>query len=65
MPDLQGMSAREAIRRLVKLGLTARVEGNGSVVAQDPPAGSALDSVSHCRLILDRSRAQGQDRAQP
>jgi cell division protein FtsI (penicillin-binding protein 3) len=65
MPDLQGMSAREAVHRLVKLGLTARVEGNGFVVAQDPPAGSALDSVSHCRLTLDRSRAQRQDGAQP
>ena len=39
MPDLQGLSARDALRRLVKLGLTRRVEGDGFVVAQDPPAG--------------------------
>ena len=65
MPDLQGMSAREALRKLVKLGLTARVEGNGFVVAQDPPAGVALETVSQGRLTLDRSRARHQDRAQP
>ena len=59
------MSAREALRKLVKLGLTARVDGNGFVVAQDPPAGAALESVSQCRLTLDRSRALHQDPAQP
>jgi cell division protein FtsI/penicillin-binding protein 2 len=65
MPDLRGLSAREALRTLVKLGLTARVDGNGFVTAQDPPAGAALESVSQCRLTLDRSRAPHQDGAQP
>ena len=65
MPDLQGLSARDALRRLVKLGLTARVEGNGFVVAQDPPAGTALDTVGQCRLTLDRQRVARYDRAQP
>jgi cell division protein FtsI (penicillin-binding protein 3) len=65
MPDLQGMSAREALRKLVALGLTARVDGNGFVVSQDPPAGTALESVSHCRLTLDRSRTPYQDGARP
>jgi cell division protein FtsI (penicillin-binding protein 3) len=65
MPDLQGLSARDALRRLVKLGLTARVQGNGIVVAQDPPAGTALDTVGQCRLTLDRQRVARYDRAQP
>ena len=39
VPDLRGLSAREAVRTLVKLGLTAHVSGDGFVVSQDPPAG--------------------------
>ncbi len=58
MPDLRGMSARDALHKLVKLGLTASVEGDGFVVAQDPAAGVALDVVSQTRLTLDRSRTR-------
>jgi cell division protein FtsI (penicillin-binding protein 3) len=65
MPDLQGMSARDALRRLVKLGLTARIQGNGFVVAQDPPAGAALEAVGQCRLTLDRLRSPRHENAQP
>ena len=65
MPDLQGLSARDALHRLVKLGLTARVEGNGFVVSQDPPAGTALESVGQCRLTLDRLRTVRSDAVQP
>ena len=50
---------------VVNLGLTARVQGNGFVVAQDPPAGTALDTVGQCRLTLDRQRVARYDRAQP
>jgi cell division protein FtsI (penicillin-binding protein 3) len=65
MPDLRGMSAREALHKLVKLGLTASVAGNGFVVAQNPPAGVALDAVSQTRLTLDRARTLHQGQAQP
>jgi cell division protein FtsI (penicillin-binding protein 3) len=65
MPDLQGMSAREALRKLVALGLTARVDGNGFVVSQDPPAGAALEAVGESRLTLARSRTPYQDGRQP
>ena len=65
MPDLQGMSARDALHRLVKLGLTARVHGNGFVVAQDPPAGTALEAVGQCRLTLDRLRVLRSEPARP
>jgi cell division protein FtsI/penicillin-binding protein 2 len=61
MPDLRGLSAREALRATVKLGLMARVEGTGFVVAQDPPAGTALDTVSGCRVTLGRRLAVGRE----
>jgi cell division protein FtsI (penicillin-binding protein 3) len=54
VPNLHGMSAREAVRRLVKLGLTAHVSGDGFVVSQDPPAGAALEPGGACRLVLNR-----------
>jgi PASTA domain-containing protein len=54
VPDLQGMSAREAVRKLVTVGMTARMSGDGFVVAQDPPAGTPIDHDAVCRLTLDR-----------
>jgi cell division protein FtsI (penicillin-binding protein 3) len=65
MPDLRGLSAREALRATVKLGLIARVEGTGFVVAQDPPAGTALDAVSGCRVTLGRSPTAGREQPRP
>src|SRR5207248_686799 len=37
VPDLHGMSAREAVRKLTKLGLTVHLSGDGAVASQDPP----------------------------
>jgi cell division protein FtsI (penicillin-binding protein 3) len=54
VPDLSGMSARDAVRRLVKLGMSARVTGDGFVVSQTPPAGSPIEGDGVCRLILER-----------
>ena len=58
MPDLTGMSARQAMRTLVTVGLTARISGDGVVVSQDPPAGTALDSGGVSRITLERSPAR-------
>jgi cell division protein FtsI/penicillin-binding protein 2 len=58
VPDLRGLSAREATHRLAKLGLTARLSGDGFVVSQDPPPGTPLESQNVCRLTLDRSPAR-------
>ena len=49
-----GMSAREAVRKLVKLGLTAHVSGDGFVMSQDPAAGAPLEPGAVCRLVLNR-----------
>jgi cell division protein FtsI (penicillin-binding protein 3) len=55
VPDLQGLSAREAVRKLVRLGLTAQLTGDGFVISQDPPAGALLEPGAVCRLVLTRS----------
>ena len=62
VPDLKGLSARDAVRQLVKLGLMAQVSGDGMVVAQDPPAGAPIEPGTTCHLTLARSpqrRASG------
>jgi cell division protein FtsI (penicillin-binding protein 3) len=55
VPDLVGMSAREAVRTLAKLGLNAHVSGDGFVVSQSPDAGTPIDGDGVCRLVLERS----------
>jgi cell division protein FtsI (penicillin-binding protein 3) len=54
VPDVRGLGAREATRRLVELGLVPRLTGDGIVIGQDPPAGAALEPGRPCRLWLDR-----------
>jgi cell division protein FtsI (penicillin-binding protein 3) len=53
-PDLTGMGARDALRVLAQLGLTARLQGTGVVVQQFPPAGEPIDSASTVVLKLER-----------
>jgi beta-lactam-binding protein with PASTA domain len=60
LPNLHGLSAREAVRTLVKLGLTAHVSGDGFVVSQNPPAGAALEPGAVCSLVLNRWAARGE-----
>ena len=55
MPDLRGMSAREAMRTLLKLGLTARMSGTGFVLSQDPPPGSPFEEGDACRVELGKA----------
>ncbi len=55
MPDLSGMSAREALRTLVKLGLTARLSGDGFVVVAGTRGRIANRRRSDLRLVLERS----------
>ena len=54
LPDLSGMSAREALRELARLGLSARMQGAGVVVHQNPPAGAPLEPGGTCTLVLNR-----------
>lgn len=54
MPDLIGLGAREALRRIARLGVTAKLQGTGLVVAQYPEAGQTLAVGGACTLMLDR-----------
>jgi len=54
LPDLRGMSAREALRELARVGLTAKMQGTGIVVEQDPAAGSPFEPGTSCTLVLNR-----------
>jgi cell division protein FtsI (penicillin-binding protein 3) len=54
VPDLRGLSARDALRRLMKLGLSARMSGDGFVLSQDPPPGTPFEGGEVCRLELGR-----------
>ena len=54
LPDLRGMGAREALRELARLGLSARMQGTGVVVDQHPPAGAPLEAGATCTLVLSR-----------
>jgi cell division protein FtsI (penicillin-binding protein 3) len=54
MPDLRGMSAREALRALGRLGAAARMRGSGFVVRHSPPAGARLEPGAACVIELRR-----------
>jgi cell division protein FtsI (penicillin-binding protein 3) len=55
MPDLQGSSARDALKRLVARGIRPRINGHGIVVRQQPAAGASLDQAIACELWLERA----------
>jgi len=55
LPDLRGLSAREALRVLTKIGLTARLSGNGVVASQQPAPGTPIEPGMSCVLKLERS----------
>jgi len=54
MPDLRGLSAREALRTLTKFGMTARMTGDGVVLEQAPAAGTPLGGSDAATLTLGR-----------
>ncbi len=58
MPDLRGLSAREANRRLTRLGMTGQLNGDGFVLEQSPAAGSAAVPGTACVLTLGRQPPQ-------
>jgi hypothetical protein len=49
------MSAREAVRKLVTLGLNAYASGDGEVVSQSPEPGGRFEPEAVCRLVLQRT----------
>jgi cell division protein FtsI/penicillin-binding protein 2 len=55
MPDLRGLSAREALRTLAQIGLAAHLTGDGFVIAQRPEPGATLERGDTCTLKLQRA----------
>ena len=65
-PDLIGMSARDAVRVLTRLGMSPRIHGDGQVVEQSPAPGGPIESASAATLWLERRpRQQGVRAARP
>jgi cell division protein FtsI (penicillin-binding protein 3) len=57
VPDLRGLSARDALRTLSRLGMSARLNGTGIVVRQQPEAGAPIDRDTSSTLWLERQLA--------
>src|SRR4051812_46806709 len=57
MPDLRGLSAREALRLLSQIGLSAKLSGSGLVVDQRPLPGAVLVPGIASSLTLGRHPA--------
>ena len=61
MPDLRGLSARDAVRALTRLGLTARMIGIGFVLEHSPAAGVRLTGGEVSILKLGRRPPAARD----
>jgi membrane peptidoglycan carboxypeptidase len=54
VPDFRGLGAREAMRAVAQLGMTARVRGAGVVVEQQPAPGGPIERGATATLVLER-----------
>ena len=54
MPDLRGLSVRQATRALARLGLSGEFVGDGTVARHAPPAGEAVDPGASATIWLHR-----------
>ena len=52
MPDLHGLTKRQARERLQRLGVPLDAQGAGWVVQQSPPPGASLEDVTVCSLTF-------------
>jgi beta-lactam-binding protein with PASTA domain len=55
MPDLRGLSSREAVLRVTGLGLLPRASGSGFVIEQSPEPGALLVPGEAALLKLART----------
>jgi cell division protein FtsI (penicillin-binding protein 3) len=60
VPDVRGLSARDALRILTAAGLNMRMAGSGVVTAQTPAAGTPLDRGSWGLLQFGRDAPAAQ-----
>src|SRR4051812_29661873 len=65
VPDVRGMSARDATQKLVKAGLSPRISGDGFVTAQSLAPGLPLEGGAICELTLARAPVRATNSTQP
>ncbi len=53
LPDMKGLSLREAARMVFELGLTPSLEGTGTLLRQDPPPGAVMSKGSSVKLFFE------------
>ena len=58
-PDLRGLSARDALQAVTRLGMTARLRGAGQVAQQQPEPGTPIERGAVSTLWLDRRPMTG------
>jgi hypothetical protein len=58
MPDLRGLTLRDAVRRASAFGLQMSPVGDGLVVSQSPEPGDPIGSIDHGVLQLRREPAR-------
>ena len=58
MPDVRGLSARDAMRVLSQAGLSVRVSGSGSVATQSPEPGQPIEAGGWSTIELRRGDAR-------
>ncbi len=61
VPDLRGLSIRQARRMLIESGLRSRIAGSGTVLRQDPAPGRKVSrgSIVSIRCGMSRKREDG------
>ncbi|MBM3778905.1 MAG: PASTA domain-containing protein [Acidimicrobiia bacterium] len=66
VPDLRGLSGRDALRVMVRLGFPTRLHGHGLVVEQHPDPGTPIEEGVQAALWLDRwPEPQAEDEPRP
>jgi cell division protein FtsI (penicillin-binding protein 3) len=58
VPDVRGLSARAAMRKLTQFGVTTRMQGDGFVIEQEPAPGTPIGEHTVCHLTLVRELAR-------
>ncbi len=58
VPDVRGLSLRQANQKLAQFQMRAAARGDGIVVSQDPPPGTPAAPGDICRITLERSPAR-------
>jgi cell division protein FtsI (penicillin-binding protein 3) len=53
LPDMKGLSLREAARMVFELGLTPALEGTGTLSRQDPPPGAVMSKGASVKLFFE------------